>query len=78
MSFALVIKLIPEQAEDIYWILIDLKHVAVLEIPRSSDNVNDATAEIADLNPYREKRESTETKRRFDVAIALMKEYLSR
>ena len=77
VSFALVLNWIPEQAEDIYWVLIDLEHIVVVEIPRSSDKVDGAIVEVVGVSACKEERRSAEAKRRFEMAIELMKEHFS-
>ncbi|KPX25325.1 hypothetical protein ALQ08_200114 [Pseudomonas syringae pv. delphinii] len=78
VSFTPILNWVPEQAEDIYWILIDLERIAILEIPRSSHNMDDATVDVINVNSYMRKRISAETKQNLDVAIELMSEHLSR
>jgi hypothetical protein len=74
LSFALVVYWIPEQAEDIYWLIIDLDRVAVVEIPRAADDFASVTIDILDLAVYQRQRHSTETKVKLEVAIDLMRE----
>lgn len=77
VDFALILNWIPEQAEDIYWVLIDLERIVVVEIPRSSERVDDAIVEVVSVNAYKVERHHAETRRRFEVAIELMKEHFS-
>ncbi|MFJ5236462.1 hypothetical protein ACIP86_06975 [Pseudomonas neuropathica] len=74
LSFALIVNWIPEQAEDIYWVLIDLDRIATVEISRLSSNLEDVSVEVLDLNKYKERRLSIENRRKLEVAIDLMKE----
>ncbi len=74
LSFALIVDWIPEQGEDIYWVLIDLRRIAVIEIPRLSDDIADVSVDILDLNSYKNQRLSAEPRRKLEVAIELMKE----
>jgi hypothetical protein len=75
LSFALVINWIPEQGEDIYWILIDERRVAVVEVPRRPDvDVNDIPIEIMSVSEYQKRRLSVETRNKLDVALGLMRE----
>lgn len=72
LDFALLIKSIPEQAEDIFWIMIDLNRIAVLEIPRQSDELADVKNEIIDINAFKQQITSKESRRRFNAAEKLM------
>jgi len=78
LSFALVVNWIPEQAEDIYWILIDLDRIAMVEVPRLSDNISDVLIEIVSLTAYKERRLSVENRMKLKVAIELMKRHEGR
>lgn len=78
LSFALVVNWIPEQAEDIYWVLIDLERIAVVEVPRPSDSLENVAIEVVGLKTYMRRRLSAEAKRKLEVAVELMKESLSK
>lgn len=74
LSFALIINWVPEQAEDIYWVLLDLKRIAVVEVPRSaSTNAIDLPIEILPVHSVRP-RLSAETRRKLEAALEIMKE----
>ena len=77
LSFALIVNWIPEQAEDIYWVLIDLDRIAIVEISRLSNSLEDVSVEVLDLNEYKERRLFIENRRKLEVAIDLMKENYS-
>ena len=77
LSFALIVNWIPEQAEDIYWVLIDLHRIAIVEVPRLSNGLEVVPVEVLDLNKYKERRLSIESRRKLEVAINLMKEHYS-
>ncbi|MGE8567936.1 MAG: hypothetical protein ACN6PV_15790 [Achromobacter sp.] len=74
LSFALIVNWIPEQAEDIYWVLIDLNRIATVEIPRSSNDVIGVSVEVLDINIYKERRLSIDSRRKLEAAIELMRE----
>lgn len=74
LSFALIINWIPEQAEDIYWVLIDLDRIAAVEISRLSSDLADVLIEVSDLDKYKERRLSIESRRKLEIAIDLMRE----
>jgi len=75
LSFALLINWLPEQGEDIYWVLIDSQRVAVVEIPRETNvDVKNVLIEAVPVSEY-QKRTSTAVKRRkFKAALDLMRE----
>ena len=51
ISFALIVNWIPEQGEDIYWILIDESRIAVIEVPRRTNiDVGDMPIEILSVS----------------------------
>lgn len=74
LSFALIVNWIPEQAEDIYLVLIDLDHIATVEISRLSSDLADVSVEVSDLDKYKDRRLSVENRRKLEVAIDLMRE----
>ncbi len=74
LSFALIVNWIPEQAEDIFWVLIDLDRIATVEVSRLSSDLADVSVEVLDLNKYKERRLSIENRRKLEVAIDLMRE----
>lgn len=78
LSFALVVNWIPEQSEDIYWILIDLNRIAVVEVPRLNSDFAGVSIDLLDLVEYRGRRHSAETRRKLEIAIELMRESCSR
>ncbi|NJP01955.1 hypothetical protein HBH25_13975 [Pseudomonas sp. hsmgli-8] len=74
LSFALIVNWIPEQAEDIFWVLIDLDRIATVEVSRLSSDLAGVSVEVLDLNKYKERRLSIESRRKLEVAIDLMRE----
>ncbi|UZE31255.1 hypothetical protein [Pseudomonas asplenii] len=74
LSFALVVNWVPEQSEDIYWILIDLNRIAVVEIPRFNGDFSGLSVDLLDVVEYRGRRHSAEVRRKLEVAIELMRE----
>jgi hypothetical protein len=74
LSFALIVNWIPEQAEDIYWVLIDLNRIATVEISRLNNDLAGVSIEVLDLNRYKERRLSIDNRRKLEVAIELMRE----
>ncbi|MGE8452308.1 MAG: hypothetical protein ACN6OP_17145 [Pseudomonadales bacterium] len=74
LSFALIVNWIPEQAEDIYWVLIDLNRIATVEIPRPGNDLTGVSVEVLDLNIYKGRRLSIDSHRKLEAAIELMRE----
>lgn len=74
LSFALIVNWVPEQSEDIYWILIDLNRIAVVEVPQLNDDFAGASVDLLGVVEYRGRRHSAETRRKLEVAIELMRE----
>jgi hypothetical protein len=74
LSCALILQSIPEQEEDRFWIMIDLKRIAILEIPRESKKVSDVKIEIIDFLTYKQQATSKESRRRINAAAEIMKE----
>lgn len=74
LNFALILKFIPEQAEDIYWIMIDSKNIAILEIPRQIKKMSNVIIEFIELDEYKQQATSKDSRRRLNAAIGLMKE----
>jgi len=74
--FSPIIKIIPEQAEDIYWIMIDAINIAIIEIPRLSKKTADAKIEIININTYKKHITSKESRRKLEVAEKIMEEYI--
>lgn len=73
MQFVLIFNWIPEQGEDIYWLLGD-KEVLIVDVPREDDNGSAAALEVVDLRTFGKKKLTVETKRRFEAALEIMKE----
>lgn len=74
--FLPIIKMIPEQAEDIYWIMIDTINIAIIEIPRLKKTTADAKIEIIDIKTYKKHISSKESRRKLEAAEQLMDEYI--
>jgi hypothetical protein len=64
---------IPEQGEDIFWVLVSPEIVAVVEILRDGKQVSDliSCSQIS-VKKYLEKRLSPQSRKKFDIAIRLL------
>ncbi|MFC5475785.1 hypothetical protein [Paraherbaspirillum soli] len=75
LSFALIVNWIPEQVEDIYWVLIDSERIAILDVPRLSGvDKADVPVEVLTVHTLQKRRLSVETRRKLEVALELMLE----
>lgn len=74
LDFAFIINIIPEQAEDIFWLMIDLNTIAILEIPRHSKKISDVEIETINIHTYKQKAISKESRRRINSATKIIKE----
>ena len=74
LKHAFVVHSIPEQAEDIYWILINSTEIAEIEIPRD-DNilVNSISLKILNIGVYASKSLLREARRKLEIGVELMK-----
>lgn len=75
LSFALIINWIPEQGEDIYFLLLDEKRIVVIEVPRAGA-AQDTLPVVDTLNvaDYRNRKLSVDVRRKLDEAIIMMRE----
>jgi hypothetical protein len=79
LDFAVPIHWIPDQSEDIHWIVIDDRRVAVVMIPRRIDlRTVVEPIEIMDLHELRKRRLSAEVRRNLEAATLLLKERAER
>ena len=75
ISSAFIINCIPEQGEDIYWILIDPKIVAIVEIPRSDNaDVKDVLIETHTVEKILQKPLTKGVRRELTAALELAKQ----
>jgi hypothetical protein len=64
---------VPEQAEDIYWLLVTPKEIVMAEIPRSSVSDEEPVMRLMDLETFRKKRLSRPVRDRLEVALELLR-----
>ncbi|GAB7539991.1 hypothetical protein [Burkholderia sp. 3C] len=70
---AFVLYWLPEQAEDIYWLLVSSTEIAKIEIPRNQDAGEcAATLEMVSVDAYSNRRLSRDVRRKMEVALALI------
>jgi hypothetical protein len=71
---AFVMNWIPEQGEDIYWVLVSSTEVAEIEIPRViGAESNLPSLKIVALDAYQKKRHSRDVRQRLEVGVELIK-----
>lgn len=75
---AYVLQWIPEQGEDIFWILAKPSIVCVIEVPRSSNAfLSESNIKIISLDDYLKKRLMPETKRKVGLAVKLQSQQIT-
>ena len=70
---AFILRWVPEQAEDIYWVLTSPTEIVIVEIPRSQPSDDERTSlQTIGVAMFRQKRLSRETRERLEIALELM------
>jgi hypothetical protein len=73
---AFVMHWIPEQGEDIYWVLVSSTEIAEIEIPRAAyAESNPSSLRIMALDVYQKKRHSRDVRQKLEIGVELMKEH---
>lgn len=72
VKFVFVINWIPDQVEDIYWVLVGPLDIAQIEIMRG-DGGCQSTLKMIDLATYRRRQHSKETRERLSIALDIVK-----
>ncbi len=67
----LLIDCVPEQGEDIYWVLVSSKEIVVVEIPRGKTKASAGILKIIDVDTYRLKRLTRDPRQRLEMALEL-------
>ena len=68
----LLINCVPDQGEDIYWVLVSSKEIAVIEIPRKKTDTAGSILEIIEVDAYQVKRLSRGPRQRLAIALELI------
>ena len=69
---AYILQWIPEQGEDIFWILIKPSIVSVIEVPRLGNHLTSkSTFRVMTTDDYLKRRLTPETKRKVSLAVKL-------
>lgn len=72
LDFALIIKFIPEQAEDIFLIMIDPNKQHSWKFPGKAKKLSDVKNELIDIHTYKNQAISKESRKRLNAAEKLM------
>ena len=73
MHRAFVLRCVPEQAEDIYWLLVSPTEIVKAEIPRDLASDEKPVMLLMDVNEFRRNRPSRQTRERLALALELAK-----
>jgi hypothetical protein len=74
LKHAFVINWIPDQAEDIYWVLVGPASIVQIEIMRGEDaNLYPPKMKMIELVAYQNKRHSRDVRERLAMALELIK-----
>jgi len=73
VNVAFILDWVPEQAEDIYWVLIDVGRVAIIEVLRSAKTMpGGPLVEMRSIESYNDKKLSKRARRKLKVALDLI------
>jgi hypothetical protein len=73
LQHAFILQWVPEQAEDIYWILISPIEIVKVEIPRNRTFNNESISlQPMSVTMFQQKRFSREAKERLKIALELI------
>ena len=73
LECAFILEWVPEQAEDIYWVLTGFNEIANVEVPRGRSNDEEpALLQEMDVATYRGKRHSREVREKLEIALELL------
>jgi hypothetical protein len=73
LSQAFVLYCLPEQAEDIYWLLVSSTDIAKIEIPRHlNDGKGITSIEMTSVEAYRHRRLSRDARQKLEVALEII------
>jgi hypothetical protein len=72
---AFVLNCVPEQGEDIYWVLVSSTEIAEIEISRGTyaENSHPPLLKMIALDAYRKKRHSRDVRQRLEMGLELIK-----
>ncbi|WP_233833537.1 hypothetical protein [Paraburkholderia sp. ZP32-5] len=74
IAYAFVLHWIPEQAEDIYWVLVSPTEVAEIEVPRDGYvEGNTPLLKVLDAAAYQKQRHSRDVRQRLEIGLELIK-----
>ena len=75
LSRAFVVRCMPEQTEDIYWLLIPSNNIVMVDVPRGPESEKKPLVVLLmDLERFRRKKLARPTRDRLEVALELLRE----
>ena len=73
LQHAFILDWVPEQAEDIYWVLIVPNEIAEVEVPRAQPGDGEpASLQQLDVATYRKKRHLRQVREKLEIALELI------
>ncbi|MCO4881780.1 hypothetical protein VOI32_35955 [Paraburkholderia caribensis] len=74
LKCAFILEWVPEQAEDIYWVLTSFDEIVKVDVPRwRSNDEEPASLQKMDVGTYRRKRHSREVREKLEIALELVR-----
>ena len=74
LQCAFILRWLPEQAEDIYWVLTGPIEIVKIEIPRIREGADEtASLKVIDLATFRKRILSREVRDRLEIALELIR-----
>lgn len=74
LSQPILIDCVPEQREDIYWLLLSLEEVAVVEIPRKPTGEEKVICKKMSIESYCQRYFLRDTRQKLEVALEIISE----
>lgn len=73
LDHAFILEWLPEQAEDIFWVLTSLSTIVKVEIRRGQlDGEEDVSLDTIDVAMFRRKPHSRQVREKLEIALELM------
>ncbi|GAB2895459.1 hypothetical protein GCM10027093_33730 [Paraburkholderia jirisanensis] len=74
LRHAFVLHWIPEQAEDIYWVLVSPTEIAEIEVPRGDYALESLPSlKLIDIGAYQQRRHSRDIRQKLEISLELLK-----
>jgi hypothetical protein len=73
LQHAFILSWLPEQAEDIYWLLVSRTEIAKIELARNQEiQENAASVKIVSVETFRHRRLSRQVREKLEIALELI------